>query len=45
MLQNAAAAAADIKKFKFLERITQYIDVHEKIACFKLVKQKIHDIL
>ena len=44
MLQNAAAAAANVKNFKFLERVTQYIIVHQKIACFWLVKQKIDDM-
>ena len=45
MLQNAAAAVENVKNFKFLEKVLQYIVVHQKIACFKLVKQKIHDML
>ena len=44
MLQIAAAAAANVKNFKFLERVTQYIAVQQKFACFWLVKQKIDDM-
>ena len=38
MLQTVAAAAANVKNCKILERVTQFIAIHQKIAIFKLVK-------
>ena len=38
MLQTAAAAAANVKNGKFLERVTQFIAIHQKIPGFRLVQ-------